>query len=162
MLDFKFKQLAAVEWEDSDLYDLLTSTQYLLVVFKETTRGIVFVGCQLWHMDMKTLETVRKGWEAVKAVVNRGVVFRAERTGAGGEIVHNNLPGASQNDVFHIRPHASKTYYIFKDGSRHGKGSLSDCDQLPDGQWMTKHAYWLNKDYIVRILDKEKVPYHKY
>ncbi|MBM4765112.1 hypothetical protein [Bacillus sp. B15-48] len=50
----------------------------------------------------------------------------------------NNLPGLKENPVAHIRPKA-------KDGN--------DKVELPDGQLITKQAYWLNAKYIGEILN---------
>jgi hypothetical protein len=58
------------------------------------------------------------------------------------------LPGIGDNGIFHIRPHAQKSYYEFLDGTKKGSGSVSDSDLLPDGTRMTRQAYWLNRSYI--------------
>ncbi len=152
MHDFKFKKLAKVDWEDSELYDYLESTQFLLVVYHETDSGIKYFGSQLWHMPLEDLEIVHQGWESVKRKLNEGVNLRLETKADGTEIIHNDLPGVKDNPIFHIRPHQSQTHYKFHDGSEHGKGTMANCDELPDGQWMPVHSYWLHKDYIVKQL----------
>ena len=45
-------------------------------------------------------------------------------------------------------------YYRFKDGQEYGKGTISNGNQLPDGQYMPTHAYWLHSKLISDILDK--------
>ncbi len=155
--DFKFKELASQEWEDSDLYEHLESTQFLLVVYQETDAGVVYVGSQLWHMNHEQLEIVHKGWEAVKKKLNEGVTLTLEVKADGGEVVHNDLPGVSDNPIFHIRPHQSQTHYKFHDGSEHGKGTMANCDELPDGQYMPGHSYWLHSKFISDMLNKELI-----
>ena len=75
--------------------------------------------------------------------------------------IENNLPGISDNGVFHIRPHANKSYYKLKDGNVYGSGSVSDSDVLPNGERMTKQAYWLNRNYIEKQLDDNLVKKYK-
>ena len=104
LLDFDFEELASQEWEDSDLFELLTSTQFLFVVYQETSDGTEYIGSQLWHINSEQLEIVHQGWEAVKERLNAGVTFTTEINGEGTEIIHNNLPKISDNPILHIRP----------------------------------------------------------
>ena len=150
--DFDFKELASQEWEDSELYEQLESTQFLLVVYRETKEGIKYVGSQLWHMNQEDIEIVHQGWEAVKKKLNEGVNLTVEVKEDGSEVVHNDLPKITDNPIFHIRPHQQQAYYRFKDGSEHGKGTIANGNQLPDGQYMPTHAYWLHSKYILSIL----------
>ena len=153
--DFKFKDLANQEWEESDLFEHLESTQFLFVVYQETDDGIVYAGSQLWHMTSEQLEIVHQGWEAVKRKLNEGVTLSLEVKADGNEVVHNDLPGVSDNPIFHIRPHQTQTHYRFHDGSEHGKGTMANCDELPDGQYMPGHSYWLHSKFIKSMLNKD-------
>ena len=53
--------------------------------------------------------------------------------------------------IFHLRPHASKSAYLI-DGVRYGNGSDTDMDELPNGDFMTKQSFWLNKSYVYDIV----------
>ena len=165
--DFKFKTLdeekfddevldeetlEPIGWEYSELYDYLKNRKYLLAVFWEDNKGNIFKGCQLWGMPDKDVEIVHSVWKELKAIVRRGVRLQKKKVG-GKYIVENNLPGISHNGIFHIRPHANQSYYILSDGSTVGSGRLGDTDILPDGQRMTKQAYWLNRSYIDSQID---------
>lgn len=152
--DFEFKELASQEWEDSELYEQLEGTQFLLVVYQETDDGVVYKGSQLWHMNSEQIEIVHQGWEAVKKKLNEGVNLTLEVKEDGSEVVHNDLPKITDNPIFHIRPHQQQAYYRFKDGSEHGKGTIANGNELPDGQIMPTHAYWLHSKFITSILDK--------
>jgi DNA mismatch repair protein MutH len=158
--DFDFKELASQEWEDSELYEQLESTQFLLVVYQETDKGIVYAGSQLWHMNKEQLEIVHQGWEAVKKKLNEGVTLTVEIKEDGGEVVHNDLPKITDNPIFHVRPHQQQAYYRLKDGSEHGKGTIANGNELPDGQYMPTHAYWLHSKFITSILDKRLINIH--
>lgn len=159
---FSFKELLNEEWEDSELFRTFDETKFLFVVFQKQGNKRILKGCQLWNMPYKDLnETVYDGWNRVKETVANGVrLTKVEQ--ANGIIIKNNLLKKTENSVIHVRPHTSKTYYIFEDGEIFGKGSLSDSDELPDGRRMTKQSFWLNSDYIVSQLnDYLKIPLEK-
>lgn len=137
----------AVGWEYSELYSLLKNRKYLFAVFWETDEGNIFKGCQLWGMPDKDIDCVRPVWNEVKHIIQEGIHFSIVPHGKEFR-VENNLPGISHNGIFHIRPHASKVYYEFKDGTKFGKGRIGDSDLLPNGERITRQSYWLNRSYI--------------
>lgn len=143
----------AVGWESSKVYDLLGNTKYLFAVFWEDENGSIFKGSQLWGMPDNDLEIVRNAWSRTKNVVREGVKLQIEPFGKTVRVT-NNLPGMSDNGIFHIRPHAEKSYYVFSDGRTFGAGGLSDSTQLPSGERITKQSYWLNRSYIDNQIDK--------
>lgn len=159
--DFDFIELANQDWEDSDLYEQLEGTQFLLVVYQETNEGIVYVGSQLWHMNSEQIEIVHQGWEAVKRKLNAGVTLTVEEKENGNVVVHNDLPKITDNPIFHIRPHQQQAYYRLKDGQEYGKGTVSNGRQLPDGQYMPTHSYWLHGKFILSMLDKNIIHFCK-
>lgn len=136
-----------IGWESSALFRMLNDRKYLFVIFWEDDKGSVFKGCQLWGMPDNDIEVVREVWNRTKKIVRHGIDFTIKHKGETF-VVENNLPGMSDNGIFHIRPHARKSYYIFSDGRKLGSGNLSDSDLLPNGIRMTKQAYWLNRSYI--------------
>lgn len=75
---------------------------------------------------------VKDFWQLTKQRLINGVKF----TNKNGKI-YNNLPSSTENPVCHVR----------------SKAKLSNVKiQLPDGQMITKQAYWLNKVYIETLL----------
>ncbi len=168
--DFRFSELAAEEidtdieemddarhgWEASRLFSYLGDRQYLFMVFWDTEKGRIFKGCQLWGISDDDLEIVHAAWAKTKQILNEGVRLTLHYDKNGKVSVGNNLPGIADNGVFHIRPHASQSYHVI-DGIAYGNGSLSDSDRLPDGNRMTKQAYWLNRSYIESQLRPELV-----
>lgn len=170
--DFKFRDLAAelfdsdviddetgepIGWESSALFDILRNRKYFLLVFWEDEKGVIFKGCQVWGMPDKDIEVVRDAWNRTKHIIKYGIELKKAVQKNGKVTIENNLPGISDNGVFHIRPHASKSYYELNDGNVYGSGSVSDSDILPNGERMTKQAYWLNRAYIEGQLDDELV-----
>lgn len=131
---FKFLDIVNQEWEDSDLYEYLTQTKFLFVVFKESENEQLFLSkLQFWNMAAHDLEEVRLVWKRTKQVVCAGV----ELTEVKGRI-KNNLPKSDESRVAHVRSHA--------------KNAL-DTYPLPDGRAMTKQCFWLNNTYILSQLE---------
>lgn len=140
-----FKKIDFHEWKESTWEESWPSThfeetKFLFVVFeyRETAnqnphRQLFFKGIKLWNMPAKTIEGPLKAfWEEVQQLLEDGVTLIETKRGTA-----NNLPGAQSNGVCHVRPKA-------KDGN--------DKVQLPDGQWITKQAFWLDREYIGNIL----------
>ena len=76
LFDVNLKAMAEEEsWEKSELYDYLSSTQMLLIVFRETDDGYVFIGSQLWHVPFSDLDIIGEGWTAVRDRLKEGVTF---------------------------------------------------------------------------------------
>lgn len=148
---FKFKDIIKQEWEESDFYNTLSSTRFMFIVFQKTDdseENSYLKNIFFWNMPETDVEEARKCWEKTKQIITNGVIFEPTSTGFS-----NNLPGQSENNVAHVRPHASKSYYKF--GNSFEQGNPKDGDELPDGRWMTKQCFWLNRDYIKSIIKKE-------
>lgn len=148
---FNFKDLIDEDWEDSSLFTYFDETRFFFVVFKRDGDTYTLKGSQVWNMPYSDLnEKVYDGWNAIRNTIIDGVKLTIK-----GNAVENNFPKKKDNEVIHIRPHASKSYYVFEDGSTYGSGSLSDSDVLPDGRRMTKQSFWLNNTYVVSQLKEE-------
>ena len=50
-----FKQLVSEDWEDSSLYEYLSETKFLFVVYQQEGNRYVLKGCQLWNMPYEDL-----------------------------------------------------------------------------------------------------------
>lgn len=133
------------EWEESWVRRNFEETKYLFVVFEylETERQnprrqLYFKGIKLWNMPMDEIEgRLKDFWLEVKNILDEGVQFEEKRWGMKTRI-SNNLPSPGENGLCHIRP----------------KGrDANDKVRLPDGQYITKQAFWLDKEYISKILE---------
>lgn len=136
-----FDALSQDDWEESDLYDTFAEQKYLFLVFRydedyvpKQKRIPRFEGIRLWNMPLGTVDGELKSmWCEAQRVVRAGVQLTPVKRG-----VKNNLPGPTFNRVAHVRSKAL-------DGK--------DKVKLPDGQWITKQSFWLDKNYIQQILD---------
>lgn len=136
--NIKFDEYISTEWDESSLKEKFESTKWLFIVFKEDeNEKKVFQGFKLWNMPMSDIEgPLQEFYLETQKTLNKGV--KLVKTSRG---VSNNLPGAKNNPICHIRP----------------KGrNADDKVKLPDGQMITKQCFWLNKDYINKILKGNK------
>lgn len=94
---------------------------------------------------------VQNEWQNYKNIIKSGVIFEKVKNVNGELEVQNNLPGMKEAEIIHIRPHAQKSTYKLNDGFI--KGNVErDADELPNGEWMTKQSFWLNKQYVLKQL----------
>ena len=136
-----FDDLSRDEWEESDLYDTFAEQKYLFLVFRYDEEYVPkqkriprFEGIRLWNMPLETVDGELKSmWLEAKHIVYTGVKLTPS-----GKRVKNNLPGPKFNQVAHVRSKGA-------DGQ--------DKVKLPDGQWITKQSFWLDRNYIQQILD---------
>lgn len=85
-------------------------------------------------------------WKDATRKANEGVVFTPQKSSWA-----NNFLNASEHPTCHLRPSAKKAAYKFADGTEVGNVER-DAEKLPDGQYMTRQALWLNKDYIKCVI----------
>ena len=145
---FEFKTLVTQGWEDSNFYELLSNATFMFAIFKkidDKDENAVFDGIKFWSMPNEDLLIVEDYWNKVKEIIVNGVEFKINSNGT----IANNFPKKNTNEITHVRPHASKSAYRF-DG--YIRGNLKDAYELPDGRWMTKQCFWLNKEYIKKVV----------
>lgn len=153
--NFKFANLhAETSWEDSEWYSLLADQRYLFVVFQEDDNGYYLRGAFFWSVPVHLIGgdefkdntgTAYEYWLDTKQKLQEGVKLYFE-----GGTYKNNFMKASENPVCHIRPSAKKAAYRFTDGRPDIGNVERDANQLPDGQWLTKQAFWINTELIER------------
>ena len=149
-----FLALADETWESSYLFNYFTETRFLLVIYKRHDDEYKFINAKFWNMSQDDLETVRKGWTAIRDRIRDGVNFRIV-----GDKVYNDIPGMKDNSIIHMRPHTALSAYKLRNGFAKGNIEKDGC-QLPDGQWMTKQCFWLNSDYILKLIADDLEEYN--
>ncbi|MCE4957994.1 restriction endonuclease [Macrococcus caseolyticus] len=133
-----FNEYLNTDWEDSALKEKFEATKWLFVVFKENeNKEKIFHSIKLWNMPAVDINIhLHQFYLDTQKVLREGVVLKETKRG-----ISNNLPGAKDNPICHIRPK--------------GKNA-ADQYVLPDGQMITKQCFWLNKEYIFNII-KSKI-----
>ena len=125
---FKYTDLAVQTWEESDLSEQMDK-RFFFPVFQMTELmdsdkdSVIFKGAFFWSMPFDDLMTVKKVWEDTAEKIRHGV--------------YDDFVRRSDGRISHVRPHA-------RDGA--------DTAQTPDGKRMVKKSFWLNSDYIAKIV----------
>ncbi|WP_214805319.1 MULTISPECIES: Sau3AI family type II restriction endonuclease [unclassified Exiguobacterium] len=126
--NFKYTEIVNQTWEESDLREMFETTKYLFVVFREINADeYVFDRVVMWNMPLKTLDSeVKVVWEeTVRRIRNNQA---------------DKLPKKSEFSVCHVRPKALKK---------------SDTYPTPFGGAETKKCFWLNREYILQVINGE-------
>lgn len=153
ILNIDFLALAAErDWDDSELRNLLTDMRYLFVVFQKDGERTVLRGCKVWGMPERDLDgPVRECWQRTRDAVVRGVTLTRKVSSKGKVSYSNDLPKISDGIIAHVRPRASQAAYRLEDGTEVGNVER-DAEELPDGRWMTRQAFWLNSSYLLKTI----------
>ena len=143
------------DWEESELCRYFSENRFFFVFFEKTPDGpTILRGSKFWSMPTKDIEgPLKECWLKTRDTIEAGVQFTIKFKKDTDVIwrIENNLPGMMDNPVAHVRPHASRSAYKLSNGLEIGDIE-KDGDQLPDGQWMTKQSFWLNRDYVYEIV----------
>lgn len=142
---FEFTEIAKEQhWEDSELRQYLEETRFFFIVFKKSDGEYQLAGCKFWNMPVADLDSnVRRCWQETHDIICEGVKITRN-----GNRFHNNLPGESDNATMHVRPKASRRAYRLEDGT--SVGNLKDASLLPDGRYMTRQCFWINRGYVIQ------------
>lgn len=145
------------------MYDYLSTTKFLLVVYEKTPDGEIFKGAKFWYMPEKELiGTVKKTWETIKQTLINGVELtfkRVKKSAANkkGYEIENNLPSqACGPQILHIRPSAKESdYHESKNSDRLPSPAIwknrpEGMENILTDNYMVKQAFWLNKDYMYK------------
>lgn len=151
VLNIDFMELVEEsDWENSALRGLLTDMRYLFVVFQKDGERTVLRGCKVWGMPERDLDgPVRECWRRTRDAVARGVALVPRKSSNGRVNYSNDLPKISDGLVIHVRPRAARAAYKLEDGTIIGDVER-DAEELPDGRWMTRQAFWLNNSYLLQ------------
>ena len=141
-----FMALINEEWEDSQLCSFFNETRFLFVVFRDVGGEYIFDNAKFWNMSYDDLNIVKEEWTRIRDKIATGVYFEVHNNR-----VINDIPGMKETKIIHMRPHTSRSAYKLSDGFEKGDIRKDAC-QLPDGQWMTKQSFWLNHDYVLKIV----------
>ena len=112
------------DWEDSDLYQILTS-KFFFVIYKHDTKETPYILSQIkmWNMPERDLEIAQDGWEDTRHKIISGD--------------YDNFIRIRDRRIIHVRTH--------------GKDS-SDLVVTPQRTMQTKRSFWLNKTYLIKQL----------
>ena len=133
----QFHQVINEKWETSFLKKKFTHTTFLFAVFQYVGDELYFKGIKLWKMPEEIINhDLKDFWLLLKKRLENGIVLNKVSKG-NKTITENNLPSSNESKIMHIRPKAK---------------NAMDIVELPDGQFISKQAYWFNTSYVSSIL----------
>lgn len=133
----QFHDVVSETWEHSFLKEKFTNTTLLFIIFQSVGTETYFKGFKVWKMPEETIHNELKSfWSLLKNKLENGITLKLVNQG-NKTITKNDLPSTQDSKIMHIRPKAS---------------NAKDTVELPDGQLISKQAYWLNASYVGNIL----------
>lgn len=135
---FKFKEIVKTRWEDSDIYDTFANHIFLFIIFQKTklNNENILKEVKFWSMSDNDLVECQTVFEKTKEIIRNGVIITQV-----GNKTKNNLPAQRDNRVMHVRPHAA---------------NKNDTYNLPNGDPLTKQCFWLNREYVMKIINPKE------
>lgn len=132
---FKYTEIIKETWEESKLRNIFAEQKYLFVVFKYDENDVLRLEkIKLWNMPLSILDTkLKETWEETVRVINEGIVIEVK-----GNKKFDNMPASTFNRICHTRPHAQNS---------------SDTYPLPDGREHVKKCFWLDRGYILSVVE---------
>lgn len=134
---FKFKEIIKTNWEDSDIFDTFANHIFLFIIFQKTHKinEYILKEVKFWTMPESDLNECEAIYEKTKLIINEGVIITEV-----GSKTKNNLPAQKDSKVMHVRPHAA---------------NKNDTYELPDGKRLTKQCFWLNREYLIKVINNK-------
>ncbi len=142
---FKYKELVMQEWETSDLRKMFTQTVFLFVIYQQRGKETYLQRIVVWKMPEEALETdVKKAWEKTKECIEQGRIVKYIDQ---NDRYFTFFPASTENPYVHVRPHARNRDDVYE---------LPVADELTGLTAYPKHCFWLNRNYISRIIKKSR------
>ena len=93
---------------------------------------------------------MKRVWAETRKIIQEGVqLIRINKT------VSTNFTQSTINKIIFAKIHASRAYYEIKPNRCVGTRLISDTDILPDERRITKHFFWMTKQFIKEILQNK-------
>ena len=125
---FKYTKIINETWEESDLYEMFSTTKYLFIIYQYNENNeLIFKKAKFWNVPGADLNgEIKDTWEeTVRRIRNNE---------------YNNLPKSSETNILHVRPHGQNS---------------KDTYPTPDGKQAVKKCFWFNREYIKKQIESE-------
>lgn len=138
---FKYNEIVNEEWEASSLRYMFETTKFMFVIFKKKDDEYYFEKIKFWNMPISDLDNyVRLVWEKTVSIIKNGNIVKY--IDKNGKRI-TNFPGMAKNQVSHVRPHAQNKSDVYE---------LPIKDKVTESTTYSKHCFWLNNTYVMKII----------
>lgn len=118
-------------WEDSDWYNTIATRRFFFIVFRKNAGGgpadAVLEKAFFWAMPRRDVEASKAFWRDTRDKVRQGD--------------YGHFLKQSETRVCHVRPKAK---------------NAADTTPTPQGGYAKKNCYWLNRQYVLDIVNAAK------
>ena len=121
--NFKYCELPNQKWEESVFFEDIERRFLFIVFLVDENKVEKFFGAFYWNMPYLARVEAELVWMKTKKQI---VANKA-----------HELPKSSESLVAHVRPHARNS---------------KDTEATPQGEWLVKKSFWLNREYIAKII----------
>lgn len=176
--NFCVEDIKNQEWEDSEVFLYLSEQRILMQIFVEGEEGYVYKGHLFLKFTPEQLDKcVRQTWEDFKKKVIGGMEFELVTNKRSIEVC-SNVSGKTEGQIGLIKLHAWDVTYNIDRNHIHGVDDdakkILDANTingrfvwksenkkkygctLPNGDVITKQSFWLNKDFVLDYIRKNK------
>lgn len=139
---FKYIDLVKEDWMQSSLRKLFYDKTYAFVVYQNVGKLLYLKKIMLWQMPLDVLdESVKLVWDKMRECLQSGnIVKYIDDSGR----FFTFFPTSTDNPYVHVRPHAQ---------NRDDTYDLPVRDKLTGLLRYPKHCFWLNRTYVLRIIE---------
>lgn len=176
--NFCVEDIKNQEWEESEVFMYLSEQRILMQIFIEEEEGYVYKGHLFLKFTPEELDKyVKKTWEGFKKKVIDGINFELVKNKKGIEVC-SDVAGKMEGQIGLIKLHAWDVTYDIDRRHIHGVDAdaidVLDANTvngrfiwkpdnkdkygctLPNGDVITKQSFWLNKDFVLNYIRKNK------
>jgi DNA mismatch repair endonuclease MutH len=131
-------------FDESDFYTYLQGFLFIPLIREsrhdKSFNKVVFGKSFIWKPDHDELVMIQSEWERIRDVVKAGIqIEKKDVKTKRGFIQKNNLPGESETQYIHLRPHAR---------------DANDLDTSVDIE-ICKQSFWFNKSFLKKKLTQK-------
>lgn len=133
--NFKYKEIAELDWEESD-FKYILEQKFFFVFYQFENDILTLKKVKFWNMPYSDILEAKQVWDETVKTIKYGKIIR-EITDKG--IRKTYFPKKTENRISHVRPHAR---------DRNDCYDLPVKDKLTNVREYTKHCFWLNASYV--------------
>lgn len=142
---FKYCDVVNETWKESGLRIYLMKKVFAFTVYQENGKEQFLKKIVLWKMPEDVIE---KGacvvWTRMNELIKEGKIVKyIDDNGR----YFSFFPSATDNPYMHVRPHAK---------NRDDTNPLPVQDKLTGLVQYSKHSFWINRSYILKIISREE------